>query len=196
MAAKKTKKASAKKGGTMSVDFSEVEDKRGGKRYKPGDYGVKVVEVTKGKTQNKGTPQISFKCKFVEGKYKGDTIFHNCNLLPQSLWVLRNALEALGKKVPKKVVKIDLNGLVGKKMGITIEDDEYENKVRSRVVDTFPYSELEDRQAGTDEELDEDDEDDEDEDEDDDDEDEDDEDEDDDEDDEDEDVEEVDLDDV
>jgi hypothetical protein len=154
--AKRAAKASSD---TLTVDFSGVEERKGGKHFKPGDYAVKVVKATNQVTKEKKTPQISFELQFIDGPYKGSKCFHNCNLLPQSLWVLRNMLEAIGIEIPKKRVKLDLPKCTGKKLAVTIEDDEYDGKVRSRVVDTFPLSELVADEADEDEELDEDDDD-------------------------------------
>lgn len=129
----------------MSVDFSGTEARRGRRRasyVKPGDYAAKVVNVSKGKSAEKKTPQVTFELAITNGKSKGSRLYHDCNLLPQSLWVLRNMLEACGVKVPSKKVTIDFDRLKGKELAITVEDDEYEDRTRSRVVDTFPLADL------------------------------------------------------
>lgn len=156
----------------MTIDFSDVEG-RGGKksegqqRYKPGDYAVKVKSAKRDVSGQKGTKQIVFEFVFLDGKYKGKRMFHRCNLLPQSLWVFRNTLEAMGVKVPDKRFKVDLKPLVGKKLAITIDDEEYrrdgEKRISSKVTDTFSLKELEKLETSVDEdtELDEDEEEDE-----------------------------------
>jgi hypothetical protein len=164
--AKKT--ATKKKGGStkiVEVDFKDVEG-RGGKksagqsRYKPGDYAVKVKKAYWDKSGAKGTKQLVLQYVFTDGKYKGKSMYHRCNLLPQSLWVLRNALEAMGVKVPSKRFKVDPKKLPNKKLAITIEDDEYKDKkskktrVSSKVTDTFSLEELEEAEEAP--ELDED----------------------------------------
>lgn len=198
MAKKKTTKKApaAKKSGrtTLEVDFSDTQSRKGekrtsGKHFKPGDYLVRVKGVPgTGKSPEKKTPYVEFVYEFVGGKYKGNTISDRCYLSPGALWRLRNALEAMGVKVPSKRTKLDLKKCKGKELGITIDDDERDDdKVYSEVVDTFK-KELVEESDDEDEDEDEDDLDDDDEDEDEDDEDEDeDEDEEDDEDDEDED---------
>lgn len=168
------KSATKKKGGStkaVEVNFRDVEG-RGGKksagqsRYKPGDYAVKVKTAKFDKSGSKGTKQLVFQYVFTDGKYKGKSMYHRCNLLPQSLWVLRNAIEAMGLKVPSKKVKIDPKKYVGKTLAITIEDDEYKDKktkktkVSSKVTDTFLLSELEEAEEVGELEEDEDDEDD------------------------------------
>lgn len=183
----KTKAKSSKS--TLKVDFTGVEAGKGSRRYKPGDYGVKVIKAEVSKKDDDKKPYVIFTMKFLDGKYKGKEIRHYCYLTAAALWKLRNTLEAMGMKVPSKPVNVDLKKTINKKLGISVEDDEYEGKIRSKIVDEFLFSELESRQEkDDDEDLDEDEEDD--------DEDSDEEDDDEDEDDEDEDVDEVDTDDL
>jgi hypothetical protein len=64
-----------------------------------------------------------------------------------ALWKLRNLIVAAGKTIPKKKVKLSaavLNSIIGKTVGITLEDDEYEGKMRSQIVGCFPASDLPD----------------------------------------------------
>lgn len=166
------KKSTAKKStrsrrdDVVEVDFTDTEERKGGKQkyIAEGDYAVKVIEAKYGKSGNKETPQVVFKYKITKGPEKNNTIYHNCNLLPQSLWVLRNALEAMGVKVKASSMKLPLAKLVDRELAITIEDDEFDNKIRSRVADTFPIGDLTaSKTKKKDEELDEDDEDEEDE---------------------------------
>lgn len=163
------KKAAAKKTGrtTLNIDFSDTESRGGEKsgrsaRFKPGDYKVVVSKVpTTGKSPEKKTPYVEFTYKVTEGKYKGKEISDRCYLSPSALWRLRNALEAMGMKVPSKKAAIDFKKCKGKELGITIDDEEGSNdKVYSRVVDTFK-SDLVEESDDEDDDEDEDDEDDE-----------------------------------
>jgi hypothetical protein len=182
--------------------MSDVEGRKGRKQghYKEGDYLVKIKAATYGKSGQKQTKQIVVQHIFTGEKYKGKPIYDRHNLLPQSLWTLRNLLEAVGMKIPKGRFNLDLKKLIGKELAITVSDDEYDGKISSRVTDWFPASEFEaDVMEDEDEEVEEDEEEDEDFDEDEEDEGEDEEeeeDEDEEEEDEDDDVEEVDLDDI
>lgn len=141
---------------TVKVDFSDTEGRKAKQaKVPPGDYLVKVLSVKKGTSGQKNTPQIVFLCEIAEPKkYKGKKLYHNCNLKKQSLWVLRNTLEALGAKVPQKAVNIDLDKYKGKKMAVTVEDDEYGDKVRSRITDTFPAKDYVEQDASADEDVD------------------------------------------
>lgn len=165
------------------VDFSDSESREGKKRtggrkhYPEGDYAAKCTKAELGKSGDKETPRVEALYKFTQGKYKGKEIRDDLYLTPKSLWRLRQTLEAMEIEVPSKKVRIDPKKMVGKEVALTLEDDEYDEKTYSRVVDTFLLSELEELAGDEDDEdLDEDDDeadDDEDEDEDDDDDDED-----------------------
>lgn len=128
----------------LAVDFSDTEARSGGQsfHFPPDDYPVQVMKAEMGKSANKGTPQVTFTLAVTEGKYKGKKIRYDCFLLPQSLWTLRNLLEAAGKTVPQKRINLDTDKLKGLKFAVTIEDDEYEGKMRSKVTDTFSLKEL------------------------------------------------------
>jgi hypothetical protein len=188
--------SSKKSKSVEEVDFTGTESRKGG-RIPPGDYPVKVTKAISDKSPEKKSPRIHFELEITEGKHQGKTLYHDCYLGADSLWKLRNTLEAMGEEVPKKKAKLNLKKYKAKELAVTVDLEEYNGKVRSRVVDTFPLDDLlngdeddEELEDDDDEEDEDDDEDDEDED----DEDEDDDDEDDDEDDDDDDLEDVDLD--
>lgn len=149
MAAKK--KASSKKAvrkDEVEVDFKETESRGGKKRtggrahYPEGDYAVKITRAEVGKSPEKGTPQVSVTFQFTDGKLKGKEITDQFYLTEKSLWRFRNLLEAAGIKVPDKAVKVKMSMLKGKKLAITLEDEEYNEKMTSRVTDTFALTEL------------------------------------------------------
>ena len=65
-----------------------------------------------------------------------------CGFDDKAAWKIRNLCIAAGLQVPKKKIMIDPNKLVGKEIGITLEDDEYDGKMKSVIRATFPTSEL------------------------------------------------------
>ena len=169
-----------------ALDMTDVKD---GGQYNPkhqreGDYKAKIIDVVdalpkkkEGEKRDK-TPMWVFAIRVGSGTYP-----YYCKLQDNQLWKVRNLAIAAGKSVPKKKIKLDPNTLVGKTIAVTLEDDEYEGKLKSVISATFPVSELDiddddeyDDEEDDDEDEDDDDDDDDDEDEDDDDEDDDDED--------------------
>lgn len=185
--------ASSKKGKSeVTVDLSGTESRKGG-RIPPGDYAVKVVKAVQDVSPQKKSPRIHFEFEITDGKQKGKHLYHDCYLGADSLWKLRNTLEAMGEEVPKKKAKLNLKKYKGKELAVAVDLEEYDGKMSSKVQDTFP---LDDLMNGDDEdeELEDDDDDEEDDEDEDDDEDDDEDEDDDDEDDDDDDLEDVDLD--
>ena len=172
--------SSSKSGGAVVIDFTKDESEGGRRRFPEADYHVKFVGHKTGRSKEKDTPYVRVTLLILDGKYKGEKVTDDLYLTPKSLWRIRSFLEAMGVSVPKKKVNINFGKYKDKELGITLGDDEYNGRIRSRVTDYLDLDTL--RGADEDDEdFDEDDvEDEEDEDEDDEDEDEDDEDDDDD----------------
>lgn len=125
----------------QNVDFSNVKEASGfnRSRIKAGDYLAKIKGVEDAKAKD-GVHQYLFSIQIVD---KPGSVFpYYCKLQENQLWKLRNLFIAAGKTVPKKKVKVDPNQIVGKLIGVTIEDDEYEGKERSEVEGVFPASDL------------------------------------------------------
>lgn len=133
----------------VKVDFSDVES-RGGKKgsggrkhYPPSDYHVKCVSAKLGKSGDKETPRVEVTYKIMNGKHKGGQLRDDLYLTPKSLWRLRQTMEAMGIKIPNKSVNIDVDMLKGKELAVTLDDDEYNDTVYSKVVDAFTLTEFE-----------------------------------------------------
>ncbi len=130
-----------------SVDMTDV--KEGGnfnkKRIPSGDYLAKVLKVDDAqvkKGDNQGADQWLFTiqiAKFPSAKYP-----YYCTLVPNQLWKVRNLFVAAGMVVPKKRFKLDPNKVVGKLIGVSIEDTEYEGREQSEITGVFPAAELSD----------------------------------------------------
>lgn len=162
----------AKKTAAMRIDLSNVSE-GGGQfrktRQEAGDYRAKIMGVELvSKKDDKKVKQWVWTIKAGSGVYPYYTGFQE-----NVLWKIRNLFAAAGVNLPKKIVQVDPNKIVGKSIGVTLEDDEYDGKKQSSIAATFPTSELEgeededdDDDEGVDDEDDEEEVDDEDEDED------------------------------
>lgn len=129
-------KASAK-----AVDFSSVKD-RGDfntARVEAGDYLAKVVKVEDTQAKDDAFMYL-FTIKL--SKYSQYAYPYYCKLTENQLWKLRNLLVAGGLNVPKARLKVDPNKVIGKTIGVTMEDDEYEGKEKSVIGAVFPAAEL------------------------------------------------------
>lgn len=126
----------------MTLDFSQVKD--GGSfspKHKPeGEYlgTITSFEDTKSKA---GNAMWVFGVTLKSDRRAVYPVY--CTLNPESLWKLRQVLMACGIRVPKKKLSVDGNRLVGKDLGVCLEDDEYEGKKKSVITTFFPASEYE-----------------------------------------------------
>lgn len=128
----------------ISVDFSNVEDRRegGSAAHVPeGDYLLKVVGCELKDNKDKTSKYLSWRCQITEpSKYRSaGSVWHTTSLKPEALWNLRNFMEDLGLNVPKKAVDIPIAAIVKKQLvfGATLADDEYNGKIKSKIAATF-----------------------------------------------------------
>ena len=143
----------------IKIDFTGVdkEIRSGGRaaRVPEGDYLAKPVKAELRKSEKSGSRYISWRFQIVEPKkYKGKTLYDRTSLKPDALWNLRNLIfSAVGKNIAGSVLNFDPEVIYGKTLMVTVEDDEYEGKVRSQIVDYQPKKKY---KAGDEEEEDED----------------------------------------
>lgn len=129
-----------------NLDFTNV--KEGGDfttRHLPdGDYPAKVLKVVDHQSK-KGDAMWLFTIGLTGGGTgaKGATYPYYCGFEEQVLWKIRNLATSAGLNVPKKRVGLDPDKLVGKAIGVTLESDEYDGKVKSKIVAVLPLSEIE-----------------------------------------------------
>jgi hypothetical protein len=125
----------------VRLPFDQEEESAGARpRYAEGDYLVKVKSAKPMRSKEKDTPGIEVVFRFVDGQYKNKEIHENLWITPKSMNRIRQMLEIWGMKVPKKAVNLELNNIKGKVLGITIEDDSYEdNRGKERVVSRVGY---------------------------------------------------------
>lgn len=127
---------------SKAVDFSNVKD-RGNfnpRQVAEGDYAAVIVKVEDGESKKDNEFQYIFTIKL--SKFSQNSYPYYCKVVENQLWKLRNIAVAAGLNVPKKRMKFDPNKLEGKKIGVTMADDEYEGKMKSVIDAVFPISEL------------------------------------------------------
>lgn len=169
-----------RKAGVVEIDFGHEDAKGGGGRVRlpEGEYKARISGVKQEEAQS-GNQMLVWTLQITEGKHKGKKIIDRTVLVPKALFRLRMLLEACGKTVPEKAIKLKYRDYVGEDVGIVLEDDEYEGRISSTVAEYVSLDVIDDEQEDDEDYDDEEEEDDE---------------EDDDEDEEEEDLEEVDLD--
>lgn len=133
----KTKGATA-----QTLDMTNVQDGVGfnKRRQREGDYKAKVVSVQNAKKKDDPSKKMwLFALQVGSGTYP----FY-CGFGEKELWKIRNLFQAAGIAIARKKTQLDPNKLVGKYVGVTLGDTEYDGKNQSEVTATFPVSELED----------------------------------------------------
>lgn len=145
----------------VTVDFSNVKDSSGinPKHQDEGDYPAKIIKVemtkTKGKDGKKPEPMALI--LFQDANMRSAVYPYYCTFADNQLWKIRNTFIAAGLPVPKNKAKIDLGKLIGKDVAISLEDDEYDGKMKSVISAVFHRDELEPTEdAADDDELEED----------------------------------------
>ncbi len=129
------------KASRKTLDFTNVKDRGiyNPKRKPEGDYRAKIVAVEETES-SKGNPMWVYAVQLATD---ASAVYpERCVLIDSSLWKLRNLLQAAGLTVPKKKVAVDPNKVVGRFVGVTLEDDEYEGKEKSVISAIFKESEL------------------------------------------------------
>lgn len=140
----------------LTLDFSNVGERTEGGRaahVPEGDYLFKPTKVElRSKKDDESSKYLSWVMAIqAPEKYKGRVIYFITSLKAESLWNLRNLLEDMGIKVPQSTLKLPLQQIIAKGpiFGGTVEDDEYEGKVKSKIVATFKRAQYE--EVGSDE---------------------------------------------
>lgn len=127
------------------VDMTNVRDRSGLNpvHQEPGDYKGVIKDLESGVAKNSGNKTLTFS---VGDADRPSAVYrYNCTFTENSLWKLRNIVVAAGVALPKKRIKLTatmLNKLIGKEIGMTLEDDEYEGRMRSQIVNVFPVGDL------------------------------------------------------
>lgn len=134
-------KATSGKAAAKVIDFGNVKE-RGNfntKHVDDGDYSAKVtkVEFTEAKD---GEDMWVF--SIVLDEHPRATYPYYCKLVENQLWKLKNIFEAAGISVGSRKVKVDPNKLIGKAIGVAMEDDDYEGRLKSVIAEVFPEEEV------------------------------------------------------
>lgn len=131
--------------GAIVVDFTGVESGGGRVRVPESDYALTLKTIKQKTGEESQKPYLDCGFELSQGPKKGNgkVIQHSFSLQKKSLWNLKNFLEATGKQVPSKALKITLTKLVGLTCaGTVIDDAPYENKIKSVISAFFPLADL------------------------------------------------------
>lgn len=137
MATKTKKKVKAR-----ALDFTNVRDRSqyNSKHVDEGDYIAIITGVEE--TQSKSDGEDMWVFAFQLEDMRSAVYPYYCKLDEDSLWKIRNILEAAGITVPKRKANVDPTRVVGKRVLISLQDDEYEGKPKSVIQSVMSVSEL------------------------------------------------------
>lgn len=148
--AKKSNKKTVGKKNVVSLDFTGVETTS---KVPDGDYLVKVNKVEMKQKEGEDTYYLQFQLGITEGKHAGKNLRHTNSLKTNALFALRNTLEALNYPIPSGAFDLDLEAIVGLEMAVSVENEEYNGKDQSRVVDVFTVEDFEAEEEDEDDEA-------------------------------------------
>lgn len=126
-----------------SVDFTNVKE---GSIFRPkhkpeGEYLARIVKVDDHQPNDKDKPMGWVFTITIDGDARSTYPVY-AGPDEKQAWKVRKMFVAAGIAVPKKRVMVDPNRLAGKEIGVFLEDDEYEGRLRSRVADFLTVDEI------------------------------------------------------
>lgn len=123
------------------LDFTNVKE---GSQFKSkhmpeGDYAAVIVSVDDVTSSNDNDMWVyAIKLK----DYPRAVYPFRCILTENSLWRVRNLFQAAGVTITRKMVALDPNRIVGKEIGVELQDDEYQGNVRSEITAVMPIEDM------------------------------------------------------
>jgi hypothetical protein len=125
------------------MDFTNVSE---GGAFQPrevpaGDYRAKITKV-EDHTSKGATKPDNWVFTIVLTSRSRNTYPYYCGFDEKQAWKVRGLFMAAGIAVPKKRVKVDPSKLINKEIGVAMEGDEYDGKMKSVIIATFPVSDL------------------------------------------------------
>lgn len=130
----------AEKASARSLDLTNVKDGGGQftkKRQIEGDYKGRITMVQDQESRKDNAPMWVYTVEV-----NGETYPWYCKLVENQLWKVRAIFAAAGIVIPKKRMKIDPNKIVGKYIGVTLQDAEYEGRLQSDIRGVIPVGEI------------------------------------------------------
>lgn len=116
----------------LIVDLTNYKD-RVGNRVVPGRYTV-VVEDAENDTAKSGNAMVNLWLRVQGGEFDGATIVDRLVITEKSLFRVVGFMQAIGLPTPKKRLKMNVRGFIGRTLDIDVEDgDPYNGRVKSEV---------------------------------------------------------------
>jgi hypothetical protein len=126
------------------VDLSNVKEGGGGfrpKRKPAGEYKAKIVKADDHQPNDKSKPKGWVVTVQIDGDARSSYPYY-LSPAENQVWKISQVCRAAGLNVKNVRVRFDPNKLVGKAVGVLLEDDEYEGRLKSVIDEMFPVSEV------------------------------------------------------
>ena len=118
-------------------DLTEVSEEPVSTLIAPGTYSVIVTDAEE-RTASTGRQGIGLDLEITEGSDKGRGLWDTCWLSEKAMWRIKKMLIALQFPVPEGEFDLDPSQLIGRKMFVVVDHEEFDGKTRARVVDMLP----------------------------------------------------------
>lgn len=142
--------------GKRTMDLTNVKESSQFKktRFPEGDYEGKIEKVEDVKSGKSGEPMWLYTIS-IRHNGRVATYPYYCMFEEKLLWKIRAIFGACGILLPKKRLAVDPNRIIGKRIGVTLQDAEYDGKMQSEIQGFMPLSEIANGADDDDEEPDE-----------------------------------------
>lgn len=115
-------------------DLTEVAEEPQNTLVQPGVYSVIVTDAEE-RTASTGRPGIGLDLEITEGSNKGRAVWDTCWLSEKAMWRMKKMLSALQYEIPAGEFDLNCADLIGRRMFVTVDHEEYDGKTKVRVVD-------------------------------------------------------------
>ena len=116
----------------FTFDFTNYRD-TGSARVEPGTYSARVTDFSE-KESKAGNVMFEVYLEIVDGPYAGKQIIDRLPQTERAMFRSAAFLQALGVKIAKKKLALNPKSLIGRPVGILVEDGEpYNGRVKSEV---------------------------------------------------------------
>ncbi len=97
-----------------------------------GKYTCYLFDVDLKQTR-KGDDMYVLILKIADGEHKGRQLFYNLPVMKQTMWKIKESIEAFGVELPQSKVSFDFEDLLGRKVKAVVTHREWEGKTRENV---------------------------------------------------------------
>jgi len=109
----------------------------------PGRYPAQVTKAEIKDTKAGDSEYVNWEFTITEGEFAGKLVWLATSLKESAMWRIVSLLNALGVDLAKveKAENFELDSAIGKGITLLIGEEEYNSKMKPKVVDFYPLGE-------------------------------------------------------